>query len=97
MAMMLGFFVASFLLVLGFLGQPTGWVRPLGNASYSIYLVHYPLLAVLFMLARRFAGEAIGLHLLYFVLVGLALAGASVYYLMLERPALRFFGRKGGQ
>ena len=97
MAMMLGFFGASFLLVLGFLGQPTGWVRPLGNASYSIYLVHYPLLVVLCMLARHFASGELGLHLLYLILVALTLAGASVYYMLMERPALRLFKRRNGK
>ena len=93
---MLGFFSASFLLVLGFLGQPTGWARPLGNASYSIYLVHYPLLVALCMLTRRFQSGEMGTHLMYLALVAVALIGAGVYYLLVERPALRLFGRKEG-
>jgi len=96
MALMLGFFAASFLLVLGFLGQPTGWVRPLGNASYSIYLVHYPLLVVLCMLLRRFQSGEIVLHLQYLALVAVTLACAGAYYMLMERPALRLVGRKDG-
>ncbi|NPC56212.1 acyltransferase family protein [Caenimonas soli] len=94
-ALMLGFFVSSFFLVLGFLGQPTRWVRPLGNASYSIYLVHYPLLVVLCMLLRFRSGE-IALHLQYLALVAITLACAGAYYMLMERPALRLVGRRDG-
>ncbi|MBK9444442.1 MAG: hypothetical protein IPN53_25495 [Comamonadaceae bacterium] len=40
------------------MSRPASWIRPLGNRSYSIYLVHYPLLVVVCMLARRFLGNA---------------------------------------
>jgi exopolysaccharide production protein ExoZ len=88
------FFVASFLLVLGFLSRPASWIRPLGNASYSIYLVHYPLLVVLCALAKRFLGGALPTTPLFVLLAVIALAGGGLYYLMIERPGLRLFGRR---
>ena len=91
---MSAFFVASFLLVLGFLSQPASWIRPLGNASYSIYLVHYPLLVVLCMLARRLLGSALPATPMFMVVAILALAGGGLYYLLVERPGLRMFGRR---
>ena len=91
---MAAFFVASFLLVLGFLSRPASWIRPLGNGSYSIYLVHYPLLVVLCMLARRFLGSAVPATPMFVAVAVLALAGGGLYYLLLERPGLRLFGRR---
>lgn len=93
---MLAFFFVSFLLVLGFCGRSTRFIRPLGNASYSIYLVHYPLLVVLCMLARRFLGGTVPVTPLFFLVVALALAGGGLYYLLVERPSLRLFSRRLG-
>jgi peptidoglycan/LPS O-acetylase OafA/YrhL len=60
----------------------------MGNASYSIYLVHVPLLSV----TQRLAGH-VGFSWAQALLFGVAcsmLAG-YFYYLVVERPALRFF------
>lgn len=59
----------------------------IGNASYSIYLVHNPLLSAIQRLAAR-----LGLHWQAALLAGFLasiLAGLA-YYLTIERPALRF-------
>jgi peptidoglycan/LPS O-acetylase OafA/YrhL len=88
------FFAASFLLVLGFLSRPASWIRPIGNASYSIYLVHYPLLVVLCMLAKRVLGSVVPATPLFLLMAVLALAGGGLYYLLVERPGLRLFGRR---
>jgi exopolysaccharide production protein ExoZ len=95
LALTLGFFCASFLLVLGFTRQPGGWMRSLGNASYSVYLVHYPLLVVLCMLARRFLSGLLPVPGLFALVAVLTLAGGALYDRMVERPALRLFARPG--
>jgi peptidoglycan/LPS O-acetylase OafA/YrhL len=60
----------------------------MGNASYSIYLVHNPLLSVTQRLADRLA---LGwLAALVFGVVISVLAGLA-YYRLIERPALGFF------
>ena len=63
----------------------------LGNASYSIYLVHNPLLSF----TQRMAGR-IGLTWSGAMVFGVVLGvlGGWVYYLVVERPALRFFQRR---
>ena len=65
----------------------------LGNASYSIYLIHNPLLS----LTQRVAGR-IGLTWSGAMVWGVVLGvlGGWVYYLMVERPALRFFRERRG-
>ena len=66
-----------------------GLLLLMGNASYSIYLVHNPLLSVTQRLAARLGLEWGGGGLLFGVVCSL-LAG-YVYYLAVERPVLRFF------
>ena len=60
----------------------------LGNASYSIYLIHNPLLSF----TQRVAGR-IGLTWPSAMVFGVVLGvlGGWIYYLGVERPALRFF------
>ena len=60
----------------------------MGNASYSIYLVHNPLLSVTQRLAVR-----VGMNWGWGLVFGIAcsIVAGYVYYLAVERPALRFF------
>lgn len=60
----------------------------LGNASYSIYLIHNPLLSITQRLAGRLELDWL-LALMGGVVVSI-LAGL-IYYKLIERPALRFF------
>ena len=60
----------------------------MGNASYSIYLVHNPLLSVTQRLAVRI-GLTWGWGLLFGIVC--SIVAGYVYYLAVERPALRFF------
>lgn len=63
----------------------------LGNASYSIYLIHNPLLSI----TQRLAGR-IGLTWPVAMVLGVALSVLAgwIYYLIIERPALRFFQQR---
>lgn len=94
MALTLGFFLASFLLVLGYVGRRQARLASVGNASYSIYLVHYPVLVVLCMAARRVLQDRVPLDLLFVLVGAAALACGGLYYLVVERPGLRLLGRK---
>lgn len=60
----------------------------IGNASYSIYLIHNPLLSVTQRIAGRL--ELGWLDGLIFGVVLCVLAGLG-YYRLIERPALGFF------
>lgn len=96
-ALTAGFFVASFFLVTGFSQASTAGLKRLGDASYSIYLVHYPLLVVLCLLATRMVVFPVNILALYVTFVAFAVAAVVaglVYYRLIERPALRFFGWK---
>ncbi|EMB17746.1 acyltransferase family protein [Rhodopirellula europaea] len=63
----------------------------LGNASYSIYLVHLPVMAVSLRLLHRFEsslGGAFGLTAAACMIAG------CVYHSTFESPAVRFFNRQ---
>ena len=70
-----------------------GWLLLLGAASYSIYLVHFPLLS---LIAKLFGlgglRHAIPAPLAFFIVVGLAVAGGIGFHLLIERPILRRLG-----
>lgn len=60
----------------------------MGNASYSIYLIHNPLLSI----TQRVAGQmALVWPVAMLFGVVLSLLAGWTYYLIVERPALRFF------
>lgn len=92
--LMMAFFVASFLLVLGFVRRRESWILPLGNASYSIYLVHYPLLVVWCMLIKHFVGSDAHAPSMFVLVTAMSLAGGAMYYRLVERPAMILFGRR---
>lgn len=68
-----------------------GLLMMLGNASYSIYLIHNPLLSITQRLAGRL-NMVWPFAMLFGIVLGL-LAG-WVYYLIVEQPALDFFRRR---
>ncbi len=75
-------------------GRPPGILRLLGEASYSIYLVHYLLLSAL---AKLFIALGIQrwlpIEACFFALCGLATGGGILFHLAAERPLLRLCQR----
>lgn len=71
--------------------RPMAWpagMLMLGNASYSLYLVHNPLLSI----TQRLAGRlAMNWPLAMLWGVGLSVVCGYAYYLWVERPALKLF------
>ena len=71
--------------------RPIAWpvgLLMLGNASYSLYLVHNPLLSI----TQRLAGRlAMNWSLAMLWGVGCSVVCGYAYYLWVERPALRLF------
>lgn len=71
--------------------RTVAWPMPLlalGNASYSIYLIHNPLVSV----TQRVAGR-LGMNWPMALLFGVVLSVGCgyLYYLWVERRAIRFF------
>lgn len=76
--------------------RPIAWPIPLlalGNASYSIYLIHNPLVSVTQRLAGRFEMTWAPAMLWG---IALSVAFGYLYFLCIERPALRIFRRSRG-
>jgi exopolysaccharide production protein ExoZ len=64
---------------------PIGWLLILGNASYAIYLVHYPIMAAAARLSLRL--HSWELSMMFCVFAGTALGVA--YHFWIEKPGLR--------
>lgn len=60
----------------------------LGNASFSIYLIHNPLLSVTQRLAAQLQFDVVTALVMG---IALSLLAGFAYYRLVERPSLRFF------
>lgn len=94
--------LASGLIIAGLVGWEKGKVQKpnfgvlqlLGDASYVLYLVHYPLISALSkicvrLLPRTYFGAAIA----YGVILGACLTVAVAVHLWIEKPLLRSLGK----
>lgn len=69
-------------------------LRYLGDASYSLYLVHSAVISLCFIVAARVPALArLDPVLTYFGVAVLAVAGGCMAHSLVERPLLRFVGR----
>lgn len=67
----------------------------LGDASYALYLIHFPLISALCKLAifsglRGPAGAAIS----YFIILGACIVSALTFHILVERPVLKLFSKR---
>jgi len=89
-----GFLVAAFLLVVGYADAPPRKMKILGDMSYSLYLVHYPVLVIgIRLLIIPFDGNLPQYFVLVCMLIA-AMAAGAMYYYFVERPGLKLFNRK---
>ncbi len=71
------------------------WIAFLGNASYSIYLIHFPILSLTAKLVKSARlDEMIPATILFWLFVLAATGGGCAFHLLIERPLLnRLKGR----
>lgn len=67
-----------------------GWLpEALGDASYALYLIHFPLISVLAKLVSSVAGHSLSAGVLSLIAVTLACVGVSVlFHRFIERPLM---------
>jgi exopolysaccharide production protein ExoZ len=70
------------------------WLQRLGDASYSLYLVHVPAITALGLVLVRWTPDTPWAHAVVLVAVPLYVVGlARLSYVLVERPVQRFFRR----
>lgn len=75
-----------------FFGQRTGLLL-LGEASYSIYLIHFPVLSAVSKLLQSIAGNILHPLIAFMVMVIVAIACGILFYLLVERPITGFLSQ----
>jgi len=70
----------------------------LGNASYALYLIHFPLLSVSLkiLVSLGLSGRS-GALFSYFLLIALCISASVLFYQMVEKPLLRWLNREGSR
>lgn len=76
----------------GRLHMTLGWPLLLGDASYSLYLIHFPMIVVLCKLAAKlhFTGP-VATTVAFPIILMTCVVSSVVFYRFVERPVLRFF------
>jgi peptidoglycan/LPS O-acetylase OafA/YrhL len=71
------------------------WPLLLGDSSYSLYLIHYPLIS-LFCKCLTYIGFAgtVGAYVAYPLILTICIAAAIVFHLAVEKPMTRFLARE---
>jgi len=71
------------------------WPLLLGDSSYSLYLIHYPLISLLCkcLMYIGLAGE-FGAYLAYPLILIICITAAVAFHLTVEKPMLQFLARK---
>lgn len=70
-----------------------GFFAMLGDASYSIYLVHSAAVSLFYIVAKRIGIYAVGGEILYALCVVFALSVGILAYFVCERPMLKYIKR----
>ena len=94
-----GFATAAVIYIVGYANLLTVWtggrvLQYLGRISYSLYLVHLPILSGLLRFAHKFTHDNRWAALFWFLVVGgSCVAAAHLWYLAIERPTLQMANR----
>lgn len=70
-----------------------GGLQLLGNSSYALYLIHYPLISILCKLSLLIQLDTLGFMgalAAYLVIFGLCLISSAVFHLWIEKPVIAY-------
>lgn len=70
------------------------WIQLLGNASYALYLIHYPLISILCKVAISIGLNKIGILgalITHLVIFSSCLMAAVIFHLRIEKPVTAYF------
>lgn len=71
-----------------------GWALLLGDASYAIYLVHYPALSIIARIWLRVFGKLLPAPIAFVSIVMICIAGGLAFHIVIERPLVRFLNHR---
>ncbi|MGN5376476.1 acyltransferase family protein [Sphingomonas hankookensis] len=69
-------------------------MRLLGDASYSLYLVHYPVIAIAAQIWRNSPVKDLPMPIAFVTLLAVALTAGLITHAVVERPIISFFNRR---
>ncbi len=75
-----------------FFGKRTGLLL-LGEASYSIYLIHFPVLSAVSKFLQSITGNALHPLIAFIVMIIIAVACGVLFYLLIEKPIIHFLNQ----
>jgi peptidoglycan/LPS O-acetylase OafA/YrhL len=95
------FGLASALMILGLVRAEAGgrvigghrWLQLLGDASYALYLIHFPMISILCKLAVALHMNQLGVMgalVSYLLILAGCLGGAVAFHLWIERPVTAY-------
>jgi peptidoglycan/LPS O-acetylase OafA/YrhL len=78
--------------------NPPNWLKFLGDASYSIYLVHSAAISALVLIFEKTClMEIIGIRPTFLIIFILSVIVGSLAYIIVEKPLIRLFQKLGGR
>lgn len=69
-------------------------MRLLGDSSYSLYLVHYPVIAIVAQIWLKSPVKSLPMPIAFVVLIAAALAAGLVTYFAVEKPIVLFVNKR---
>jgi peptidoglycan/LPS O-acetylase OafA/YrhL len=72
-------------------------LRLLGDASYALYLIHYPLLSILARIFQWGPLRAVSAPIAGVILVATCIFAAILFHKMIEKPIMRFVTERQGR
>ena len=99
--------IASALIIVGLVGlerfgQPmlsSHWMQRLGDSSYALYLIHYPVISILCKVAMVAGLGKLGLYgaiIAYVIIFALCIFLSLFFHVCIEKPIALFFKRRSG-